>query len=81
MYKPMFIKKDIEKGIRALVRLGRISGAYWIKAFSYKAGYYVASTPCRGDTFIRALDGAEGEVVIVLCYMHGKKDRSITINL
>ena len=81
MYKPKFIKKDIEKGIRAVVRIGRMTGAYWIKAFSYKAGYFVASTPCRGDTFIRALDGAEGEVVIVLCFMNGKKNRSITINL
>lgn len=81
MYKSMFIKKDIEKGIRAVVRIGRMTGAYWIKAFSYKAGYYVASTPCRGDTFIRALDGAEGEIVITLCCMNGKKDRSIKINL
>lgn len=80
MYKPMFIKKDIEKGIRAIVRLGRMTGAYRIKAFSYKEGYHVANTPCRADTFLRALDGAEGEVLIVLCFMNGK-NRSITINL
>lgn len=81
MYKPQFIKKDTEKGIRALVRVGRMTGAFRIKAFSCKVGYHVANTSCRADTFLRELDGAEGEVVIVLCYMNAKKDRSITINL
>lgn len=81
MFKPKFIARDTEKGIRAIVRVGRMTGAFRIKAFSYKGGYHVANTPCRADTFLRELDGAEGEVAIVLCYMNGKKDRSITINL
>ena len=81
MYKPMFIKKDIEKGIRAMARFGRMTGAFRIKAFSYQEGYHVANTPCRADTFLRELDGADGEVVIELCYMNAKKDKSFTIYL
>lgn len=81
MFKPKHISRDIEKGIRAIVRVGKMTGAFRIKAFSYREGVHVANTPCKADTFLRELDGTVGNVAVILCYINGKKDRSIKINL
>ena len=75
MYKPKDLSKDAEKALRTIAKCARKSRAFCISAYRHGTMENLASTPCRGDTFIRAIDGAHGAVDIYIRWLD--RDRKV----
>ena len=73
MYKPQFLSKGAEKALRAIARCARKANAFWISAYRHGTRENLASAPCRADTFIRAIDGAHGQVDIYIRWLDGER--------
>ena len=73
MYKPNELSRDAEKALRAIVKCARKAHAFWVSAYMHSTNRNIASTPCMVDTFIRAIDGAHGQVDIYIRWLDGEK--------
>ena len=73
MYKPNELRKDAEKALRTIVKCARKAHAFWISAYRHGTRQKLASTPCMADTFIRAIDGAHGQVDIYIRWLDGER--------
>ena len=73
MYQPSELSKDAEKALRTIAKGARKGNAFWISAYRHGTRDNLASTPCRGDTFIRAIDGAHGAVDIYIRWIDGER--------
>ena len=72
-YRAQFLSKDAEKALRTITRCARKEHAFWISAYRHGTRDNLASVPCRGDTFLRAIDGAHGQVDIYIRWLDGER--------
>ena len=80
MYKANELSRDAEKALRTIAKCARKAHAFWISAYRHGTRENIASAPCRADTFIRAIDGAHGQVDIHIRWLDGEK-KMICIDL
>ena len=73
MYKPNDLSKDAERALRAIAKGARKAQAFWIDVYVHGTRDNLASSPCRADTFVRAVDGAHGAVDIYLRWIDGER--------
>ena len=73
MYKPNELSINAEKALRAIAKCARKAHAFRISAYRHGTRDNLASAPCMADTFIRAIDGAHGQVDIYIRWLDGER--------
>ena len=71
MYKAQFLSRSAEKALRTIAKCARKSNAFRISAYRHGTRDNIASAPCMADSFIRAIDGAHGQVDIHIRWLDG----------
>ena len=73
MYKPKELSRAAERALRAIAKCARKGNAFRISAYRHGTRDNLASAPCMADTFIRAIDGAHGQVDIYIRWLDGER--------